>query len=89
MVALWPPGSVEFSDSDEEDDRVGPGLGNSHDEGLTSFPVDSWEDTWDNSDAPISQEVPPHCPQDALHYTHVMFTVLLRTGTVLELIAGT
>ena len=57
MGALWPPGSVEFSDSDEEDERVGPGLGNSHDEGLTSFPVDSWEDTWDDSDAPVSQEV--------------------------------
>lgn len=57
MGALWPPGSVEFSDSDEEDERVGPGLGNSHVEDLTSFPVDSWEDTWDDSDAPVSQEV--------------------------------
>ena len=57
MGALWPPGSVEFSDSDEEDERVGPGLGNSHVEELTSFPVDSWEDTWDDSDAPVSQEV--------------------------------
>ena len=62
MGALWPPGSVEFSDSDEEDERVGPGLGNSHVEDLTSFPVDSWEDTWDDSDAPVSQEVLTACP---------------------------
>lgn len=68
MGALWPPGSVEFSDSDEEDDRVGPGLSNNHDEGLTSFPVDSWEDTWDDSDAPVAQEVPPDCLQYTLHF---------------------
>ncbi|KAL3130903.1 hypothetical protein ABBQ38_000230 [Trebouxia sp. C0009 RCD-2024] len=43
-------------DSDEEDERVGVGMSNRHDEGLTSFPVDSWEDTWDDSDAPVSQE---------------------------------
>ena len=55
--SLWPPGSVEFSDSDEEDERVGPGIASRHDEGLTSFPVDSWEETWDDSDAPVSQEV--------------------------------
>ena len=54
----WPPGSVDFSDSDEEDERVGVGMSHRQDEGLTSFPVDSWEDTWDDSDAPVSQEVP-------------------------------
>lgn len=68
--ARWPPGSVEFSDSDEEDERVGVGMSNRHDEGLTSFPVDSWEDTWDDSDAPVSQEV--HCSlmADLAHDTY-------------------
>lgn len=48
-------GSVEFSDSDEEDENIA-GISDSNG-GLSSFPVDSWEDTWDDSDAPVSQEV--------------------------------
>ncbi|KAA6426332.1 MAG: serine threonine- phosphatase 6 regulatory subunit 3-like isoform X2 [Trebouxia sp. A1-2] len=46
-------GSVDFSDSDEEDENI---AGVSDNGGLSSFPVDSWEDTWDDSDAPVSQE---------------------------------
>ena len=80
--ALWPLGSVEFSDSDEEDERVGPGLGNGHDEGLASFPVDSWEDSWDDSDAPVSQEVPPDCPPHTLHFTRQYFAILPKIVTL-------
>ena len=50
-------GSVDFSDSDEEDENIA-GISDSNG-GLSSFPVDSWEDTWDDSDAPVSHEVPP------------------------------
>ena len=53
---LGATGSVDFSDSDEEDEN-GASTSNGHDEGLSSFPVDSWEDSWDDSDAPVSQEV--------------------------------
>ncbi len=48
-------GSVDFSDSDEEEENVA-GISDST-SALSSFPVDSWEDTWDDSDAPVSQEV--------------------------------
>jgi len=40
-------GSVDFSDSDEEDENIA-GISDSNG-GLSSFPVDSWEDTWDDS----------------------------------------
>lgn len=43
-------------DSDEEDDSATNGNGLDHG-GLASFPVDNWEDTWDDSDAPVSGQV--------------------------------
>lgn len=49
-------GSVDFSDSDEEDENVA-GMSNSTNGGLSSFPVDNWEDTWDDSDTPVHHEV--------------------------------
>lgn len=56
-------GSVDFSDSDEEDENI---AGVSDNGGLSSFPVDSWEDTWDDSDAPVSQEVRCSSPPPTL-----------------------
>lgn len=49
--------NVSF-DSDEEDDCAHDGTGVERG-GLASFPVDSWEDTWDDSDsdAPASGQV--------------------------------
>ena len=47
-------------DSDEEDDSAANG--NALDPGgLASFPVDNWEDTWDDSDAPVSGQVCCFC----------------------------
>lgn len=47
-------GSVEFSDSDEEDENA-VSSSNADGGGLSSFAVDSWEDTWDDSDTPVTQ----------------------------------
>ena len=47
-------------DSDEEDDSAANGNALDHG-GLASFPVDNWEDTWDDSDAPASGQVCCSC----------------------------
>lgn len=56
-------------------------MSNRQDEGLTSFPVDSWEDTWDDSDAPVSQEVMSFC---IIYQCIINYLIESRSGDIIH-----